>query len=99
MSKNRHIVYEYNTDTLGEKMLEILAPTVWVCFALYTTWYLTSAKDYAPMAWEEAKMLWKIHKQNAECNAKKWRVIRCRGEIVGFECTCGYRHVQKRPIA
>jgi hypothetical protein len=80
-------------------MLEILMPTVWACFALYTTWYLTSAKDYAPLTREEAELLWKIHKQNAECKVKKWREIRRRGKIVGFECECGYRHVQKRPIA
>jgi len=83
----------------SEKMLEtILLPAVWTCFAAYTTWYLTSAKQYAPLTLEEARLLWKIHKQEAQCKAKRWREIRHRGKIIGFQCECGYKHVQKKPI-
>jgi len=74
-------------------------PALWACFTSYATWYLISAKDYAPLTRKEAELLWKIHKQNTNCNAKKWHTIRRRGKIVGFECECGYRHIQKRPIA
>jgi hypothetical protein len=80
-------------------MLEILMPTAWACFALYVIWYFTSAKDYAPLTPKEAELLWKIHRQKAGCNMNKWREIRRKGKLVGFECACGYRHVQKRPIA
>ena len=79
--------------------MEIIAPAMWTTLAAYATWYLTSAKDYAPMTRKEAELLWKIHKQNTNCNAKKWHAIKYKGRIVGFECKCGYRHVQKRPIA
>lgn len=79
-------------------MLEILMSTVWAGFLAYTTWYLTSAKHYASLTPNEAKILWEIHKQNAGCNAKRWREIRHKNEIVGFECECGYKHIQKRPI-
>lgn len=80
------------------EILNILMPTIWACFIIYTAWYLTSAKRYAPVTLAEARLLWKIHKQNTQCNARKWREIRRRDKIVGFECECGYKHVQKRPI-
>lgn len=79
-------------------MLEILMSTIWACFIVYITWYLTSAKHYAPLTVKEARLLWKIHKQNTQCNSRKWRGIRRGDKIVGFECECGYKHVQKRPI-
>ena len=83
---------------MANEMLEILSSTLWVCFLLYATWYLTSAKDFAPLTREEAELLWKIHKQDMGCKAKRWYEIRHEGELVGFECECGYVHVQKRPI-
>jgi hypothetical protein len=79
-------------------MLEIIAPTLWATFAAYAVWYLTAAKDYVPLTRREAEILWKIHRQNANCNAKKWHVVRHKGKIIGFKCECGYKHVQKRPI-
>ncbi|MEM3640402.1 MAG: hypothetical protein QXH37_00525 [Candidatus Bathyarchaeia archaeon] len=79
-------------------MLEILTSTTWVCFTVYAIWYFTSAKHYAPLTPNEAKILWKIHKQNAQCNAKAWRGVRRGGNLVGFECECGYKHIQKRLI-
>jgi len=74
-------------------------PLLWGCFAVYATWYFTLAKHYAPVTVNEARILWKIHKQNIRCAARKWREIRRGGKIVGFECECGYKHTQKRPIA
>jgi len=82
-----------------KNMLEIIAPAVWMGFAVYATWYFASAKHYAPITLNEARILWEIHKQNVRCDAKKWQEIRRRGKIIGFECECGYKHVQKRPIA
>jgi hypothetical protein len=79
-------------------MLEIIAPTLWATFAAYAVWYLTAAKDYVPLTRREAEILWKIHRQNANCNAKKWHVVMHKGKIIGFKCECGYKHVQKRPI-
>jgi hypothetical protein len=83
---------------LLEIMLEILVPTLWACLAVYTAWYFTSAKHYAPITRKEARTLWHIHKHNAECSGKKCTEIRRRGKIIGFECECGYKHVQKRPL-
>jgi len=79
-------------------MLEIFMFALWGCLAFYATWYFTSAKHYAPLTLNEARILWKIHKRNIRCNAKKWREIKRGGKIVGFTCECGYKHIQKRPI-
>jgi len=81
-----------------KNMMEIIMVTLWVCLATYTIWYFTSAKNYAPITSKEARILWKIHKRNILCGARKWREIKRGGRIIGFECECGYKHVQKRPI-
>lgn len=80
-------------------MIEIIAATAWATFLGYTVWYFTLAKHYAPLTPEEARVLWKIHKQDANCPSTRWRKIQKGGKIIGFECECGYRHIQKRPIA
>ncbi|MCS7115501.1 MAG: hypothetical protein RMJ15_05655 [Nitrososphaerota archaeon] len=80
-------------------MIEILATVLWVSFASYAAWYLVKAKDYAPLSHEEARMLWKIHKKDSRCKSTKWRKILFKGKIVGFECGCGHKYIQKRPIA
>ncbi|MDH5754894.1 MAG: hypothetical protein OEY95_06815 [Candidatus Bathyarchaeota archaeon] len=78
--------------------LEIVMPTLWVCFAVYAIWFFTSAKHYASITLRDVKILWKVHKQKVQCEAKKWRIIKHRKRIIGFECGCGYKHVEKRPI-
>lgn len=79
-------------------MIEIIAPALWACFTAYIIWYFTKAKNYAPITPNDARILWKIHRQSIHCDAKKWQVVRRGGKIVGFQCDCGYRHVEKRPI-
>ncbi|MEM3578277.1 MAG: hypothetical protein QXX51_07520 [Candidatus Bathyarchaeia archaeon] len=79
-------------------MWEIITSTIWACFAAYATWYFTYAKHFAPITYNEARILWKIHKQNTNCNGRRWREIKRKEAIVGFECECGYKHIQRRPI-
>jgi len=79
-------------------MWEIIASIIWACFAIYTIWYFTCAKHFAPITYNEARILWKIHIKNANCNGRRWREIRCKDAIIGFECECGYKHIQRRPI-
>jgi hypothetical protein len=81
-----------------KNMLEMLMVVSWGCLVGYATWYFTSAKHYAPITHNEARILWKIHKRHIRCNARKWQEIKRDGKIVGFECKCGYKHIQKRPI-
>lgn len=78
--------------------LELLMVTLWICFAGYSVWYLTLANRYVSLTPNEADLLWKMHKQSVGCKAEEWRKIKRGQEIVGFECECGYRHVQKGPI-
>ncbi|MBS7636467.1 hypothetical protein KEJ37_03875 [Candidatus Bathyarchaeota archaeon] len=80
-------------------MIEATVITLWIFFAVYATWYFTSAKHYAPLTASDARILWKIHKQTAKCSSRRWREIRRGRKIVGFACECGYKYMQKRPIA
>lgn len=83
---------------MAKNMLELIAATIWTCFVIYITWYFTKAKHEAPITSHDARILWKIHKQNISCGARRWREVRHRGKVVGFECECGYKHIQKRPL-
>jgi hypothetical protein len=79
-------------------MWEILALGLWTFFVAYTTWYFTKAKYTVPISVNEARILWKIHRRDLRCNGRKWREIKSDEKLVGFECECGYRHVQRRPV-
>lgn len=93
-------MYTWSTKihVVEKNMLEIITPVAWAVFLIYAVWYFASAKHYAPLSLQETKTLWKMHRQDAQCESRKWREIRRRGEIIGFECGCGYKHVQKKPI-
>ena len=80
-------------------MLTAILPASWAFFATYLAWFVTSAKCSVAISFDDAKALWQIHKKNTNCISHKWRpVSRRKGKISGFECECGYRYVQKRPI-
>ena len=78
--------------------LYIIMPALWASFTTYTVWYVTRAKHYSPITPNEARQLWVIHRQTFNCNGKRWRQIRRGGATIGFQCECGHRHIQKRPI-
>jgi hypothetical protein len=105
MSALGHIVCLHNKHTHGENMVDpltsnlwLVAPAIWACLIVYAIWYSTKAKHYAPITFTEAKQLWTIHRQKSSCDCKRWRQIRHQGQTVGFECGCGHKHVQQRPI-
>jgi hypothetical protein len=75
-----------------------LMPPIWIALIAYGTWYFTSARRHAPLTKEEVRVLWKIHKQDAQCNCRKLQEIKRRGKVVGFKCGCGYIHKQERPM-
>jgi hypothetical protein len=80
-------------------MLTIILPASWALFALYLLWFVTSAKCSVAITFDDAKALWHIHKKNSKCSSRKWRPLsRKHGKISGFECGCGFRYTQKRPI-
>jgi hypothetical protein len=87
-----------NMTDLFMSNLWIIAPTLWACLIVYVVWYSTKAKSCAPITSTEAKQLWAIHLQNTRCSSRKWRQLKHHGQTIGFECGCGYKHVQHRPL-
>jgi hypothetical protein len=90
------MVKTFAANLVAMNTFEVLLVTLWLSITGYASWYLISAKHNVPITREEAGLLWKIHKVEAECDGKKWVEIRRRDKIVGFRCECGYKHVQKR---
>jgi len=76
----------------------VLIPAMWVSLGFVIAWFLLSAKRVVPLSRIEAETLWKVHKQTTQCRAKSWQEIIRGNNIIGFECECGHKHVQKRHI-
>ena len=76
----------------------VLIPGLALCFGFYIAYVLLSASHLQPMSKEEAEKLWKFHRQTKCCNAQTWHEIIKKNKIVGFECECGHRHIQKKHL-
>lgn len=76
----------------------VLIPAIWLSLGLLVAWFLLSAKRIVPLTKNEAETLWKVHKQKTKCTAKEWQEINRGSEIIGFECGCGEKHIQKKHI-
>ena len=76
----------------------VLIPGLALCFGLYIAYVLLSAKNIVPMSEKEAESLWKFHRATKCCGAEKWQKITKRHKLIGFECECGHKHVQKKPL-
>jgi hypothetical protein len=76
----------------------VLIPGLALCFGFYIAYLLLSAKRVVPMTAEEAETLWKFHKQKMCCKAETWREIIRRKKLIGFECECGFKHIQKKHL-
>jgi len=75
-----------------------LVPTVWVSFGCVASWFVLSAKKFQALSSNDVQTLWKSHKQFSQCKAKKFEKISKGEKIIGYRCTCGYEHKQRRPI-
>ena len=76
----------------------VLIPAIWLSLGFATAWLLLSAKRAVPLSRKEAETLWKFHKQKTKCRAKSWQEIVRGNKLIGFECECGHKHIQKRHI-
>ena len=76
----------------------VLIPAIWLSLGLATAWFFLAAKRVVPLFQKEAETLWKIHKQHTQCKAKSWTEIPKGNKIIGFECDCGHKHIQKKHI-
>ena len=67
--------------------------------AAATALYLLKAKRSTPITRKDANILWTLHTLTAQCNCHKMQPLKLKnGEIAGFQCQCGYRYTQKRPL-
>ena len=98
----RHIVAVKHTQLHKAKKMEttlMIAVGIVSTVAASLALYLLQAHRSTPISEKEADMLWKLHKQNDRCNSHKWHLSKGeKGEILGFECQCGYQYSQKRPL-
>ena len=76
----------------------VLIPAIWLSLALIVVWFLLSAKRVVPLTHTEAETLWKAHRQKERCKSKDWNQILRNQDIIGFECECGKKHIQKKHI-
>jgi len=57
-------------------------------------------KPAAPITAKDAKMIWMIHTNTSELRkpqvAAVWNAVMKR--FVGFQCDCGYRYTQRKPL-
>ena len=85
---------------LLESFLEsgVLIPGLALCFGFYVSYILLSARRVVPMDKDEAEKLWRFHRQTKCCNAKTWQEIKKKNKLVGFECDCGHKQIQKKHL-
>ena len=76
----------------------VLIPGLALCFGFYIAYVLLSARNVVPMTSEEIDTLWKFHKQTKCCKAETWHEITKKKKIIGYECECGFKHIQKKPL-
>jgi hypothetical protein len=76
----------------------VLIPGLALAFGFYIAYILLSARNVVPMTKEEAETLWKFHRQKDCCKAETWKEITKRKKIVGYECECGFKHIQNKHL-
>ena len=76
----------------------VLIPGLALCFGFYLGYLLLAARNVVPMTKEEAIILWKIHKEKDCCKAETWHEIIEDEKLVGYECKCGFKQIQKKPL-
>lgn len=72
--------------------------TLVAAFAAYSASHFARARRFYPVTTAEAKQLWALHKLDTGCPSKKWKQIKHKTQTVGFQCQCGYRHVQRKSL-
>ncbi len=78
-------------------MLETLMIVAWSGLAVGAIVF--TIRRPVPISANEAKVIWKMHRETAHCRGHKWRLLkRKQDKIVGFQCECGYKYTQKRPL-
>ena len=76
----------------------VFIPAIWLSLGFLIAGLVLSAKLSVPMNHKEIDMLWNFHKQKTKCKSKSCKEIIQKNRIVGFECECGFNHIQKKPL-
>ena len=76
----------------------VLIPGLALCFGFYIAYIILSARHVVPMTVKDVETLWKFHKQAKCCQAETWHEIKKRKRLIGYQCECGYKHIQKKPL-
>ena len=76
----------------------VLIPGLALCFGFYIAYVLLSARNVVPMTSEGIDTLWKFHKQTKCCKAETWHEITKKKIVIGYECECGFKQIQKKPL-
>ena len=76
----------------------VLIPGLALCFGFYIAYVLLSARNVVPMTSEEIDTLWKFHKQTKCCKAETWHEITKKKKVIGYECDCGFKQIQKKHL-
>lgn len=79
-------------------MIGTLALVIWLFLVVYIIWFLTLARNYAPLTGRETTFLWMLHKRKSNCFSTKFETIRRRNKLVGFKCACGYKYLSRHLI-
>jgi hypothetical protein len=85
----------------SEKVIWVLLVAgVWLTFGAYATWFFFKAETFQPLALEDLVLAYKLHKRQAKCPTQRIQTLFVRdGWLVGFQCECGYKYVQKRLVS
>ena len=79
-------------------MLTQLVLVSLTCLGVCGALCLTVVKRAVPIMFEDAEAMWTLHRQNNYCTSKEWQPLQHRSKIIGFQCQCGYKYTQKKPI-
>jgi len=81
-------------------MLEIMMASSLVILGVYSIWFFFKAQTYQPLGLDELALMWKMHKQKANCKASNIETLLLKNnDVVGYKCSCGNNYYQKRLIS
>jgi len=99
---NKDILYLCNTQLHnGENMITEILFQIAIASAsiMAAAILLATTKKDVPMTRKEVNLFYALHKKASNgCSHKMQPVTMKTGEFAGFQCECGYRYVQKRPL-
>lgn len=80
-------------------MLSLLVWSFWLIAVAYSLWFSFKAKTLQRLTLDDLALTWKVHKQQTKCTASRIHsLITKNDEVVGFQCDCGYKYLQRRLI-